>query len=166
MSDKGPTTHNVQIVEFRSKHRSAFRTLNLEWLEKYFEVEPYDRIILDDPQGEVVRRGGCVLMAVVDELPVGTCALLKHTDLKYELAKMGVSGAFQGYGIGRQLVEAAIRRARELGAETLVLATSPKLEAANHLYQKMGFRSVPDDEIGPLPYARHSIVMALDLSTL
>ncbi len=156
---------NVRIIEFRTKHKAAFKKLNLEWLEKYFEVEPYDRIILEDPLNEVIKRGGVVFMAVVDDLPVGTCALLKHTPLKYELAKMGVSDAFQRHGIGRMLVETAICKARELGADTLVLATSPKLEAANRLYSRMGFETVSDDVIGPLPYVRHSIVMALELTS-
>ena len=164
MPDNPKPAPKARIVEFRSKHRNAFRDLNTEWLEKYFEVEPYDRIVLNDPQNEVIKRGGFVLMAVVDDQPVGTCAIIKHTPLKYELAKMGVADAFQGCGIGQSLIEAAIRKARELGAETLILATSPKLDAANHLYQKMGFQQVPDDVIGPLPYVRHSIVMALDLT--
>jgi len=164
MAETDRPDSQVTIVAFRAKHREAFKELNLAWLEQYFEVEPYDRIVLNDPQNEVIKRGGHIFVAVVDDLPVGTCALLKHTPLKYELAKMGVSNAFQGVGIGRRLVETAITKARELGAETLVLATSPKLEVANHLYQKMGFEQVSEDVIGPLPYARHSIVMALDLS--
>ena len=154
----------IEIIDYRSKHRRYFQDLNYEWLERYFEVEPFDRIVLTHPEREILKRGGFILMALCDAEIAGTCALLKHTDFKYELAKMGVSQRFQGKGVGRRLVEAAIDRARAAGATDLVLATSPKLEAANHLYRTMGFEPADEDVIGPLPYARHSIVMARPLT--
>ncbi len=154
----------VVIIEYKPKYRERFRELNYEWLERYFTVEPYDRIVLSDPEREVIKRGGAILFALIGKEVVGTCALLKHTDRKYELAKMGVTEKHQGRCIGRKLVEASIKKARELGAKELVLATSPKLEAANHLYRGMGFAEAAPEEIGPLPYQRHSIVMAMDLS--
>jgi ribosomal protein S18 acetylase RimI-like enzyme len=163
--EKGEDIQQVRIVEYRSRYRRAFRDLNYEWLEKYFTVEPFDEILLGDPEGQIIRRGGSVLFAVIGEEVVGTCALLKHAEKKYELAKMGVSGTHQGKGIGRQLIAAAIQAARERGAETMVLATSPVLEAANKLYQSVGFREADESEIGPLPYQRHSIVMAMDLQS-
>jgi ribosomal protein S18 acetylase RimI-like enzyme len=163
MADKPLSEPSVEIVKFHQRYARYFRDLNYEWLEKYFEVEPYDRIILNDPQKQVIKLGGRVLFARVKGKVVGTCALLKHTDRKYELAKMAVAESFRGRGVGRLLTQAAIDKARELGADVLVLATSRLLPAANHLYESMGFRSVDQSEIGPLPYRRESIVMALDL---
>jgi len=165
VEDKPGTADKVEIVEFRAKYRAAFREINREWLEKYFVVEPYDKIVLDDPQGQIIQRGGVVLFAKLGKDIVGACALLKHTEQKYELAKMGVLDNYHGRGIGRKLIEQAIDRARALGADILVLATSPKLEAANRLYEKVGFQPADFDEIGPLPYARHTIVLSMDLTT-
>jgi len=161
---KKPSAEEILIEDYRPKYREHFRALNYEWLERYFSVEPYDRIVLADPQREVIGRGGCVLFALIGEDVAGTCALIKHTERKFELAKMGVSPKFQGRGVGRRLCRAAIARAAQLGAETLILATSPRLEAANHLYRSLGFMPVDTSEFGPLPYSRHSIVMALDLT--
>lgn len=161
---RGNEAEDVRIEEYRSKYRRHFRDLNLEWLQKYFTVEPYDRIVLNDPEREVIARGGCILIALVGNEVAGTCALIKHTERKYELAKMGVTERFQGRKVGRRLVEAAIGRAQKMGAERLILATSPLLEAANHLYRAMGFMPAEDEEFGPIPYTRHSIVMAMDLT--
>jgi ribosomal protein S18 acetylase RimI-like enzyme len=50
-----------------------------------------------------------------------------------------VDESVNGQGIGRRLTEAMLARARELGAKTVDLTSRPSREAANHLYQKVGF---------------------------
>jgi ribosomal protein S18 acetylase RimI-like enzyme len=42
-------------------------------------------------------------------------------------------------GIGQALVEHAIKLAREAGASVVSLTSNPKREAANYLYQSLGF---------------------------
>lgn len=163
MSSDQESKVTVEIVEFKQKYAKQFRDINYAWLQKYFSIEPYDRIVLEDPHGQIIAHGGHILLAEAAGEILGVCALLKQTDLKFELAKMGVLDGYQGHGIGRCLAEAAITKARSLGAATLVLATSRSLIAANHLYHNLGFREVDRSEIGPLPYKRESIVMALDL---
>lgn len=51
-----------------------------------------------------------------------------------------VDEASNGQGIGRLLTEAMLDRARELGCATVDLTSRPSREAANHLYQKVGFQ--------------------------
>jgi GNAT superfamily N-acetyltransferase len=160
-----PGAHSeVTIIEFRPKYARQFSEINREWLEEYFEVEPYDEIVLNDPRGQIIAHGGYVFFAMMDDKVVGTCALLRHAEKKYELAKMGVRKPYRGRGIGRRLTEAAIEKVRSLGADTLILATSNNLEAANRLYHSMGFHQVDIAEIGPLPYKRKSIVLRMMLS--
>ena len=62
------------------------------------------------------------------------------------------------------LCEAAIDRARSLGATTLVLATSELLVTANQLYHRLGFEPADMAIIGPLPYKRPSIAMVKHLT--
>ena len=50
-----------------------------------------------------------------------------------------VDEAVNGQGIGRQLTEAMLARARELGCTTVDLTSRPSREAANALYKKAGF---------------------------
>ena len=45
----------------------------------------------------------------------------------------------RGQGIGEQLTTAMIERARELGCTTVDLTSRPSREAANRLYQRVGF---------------------------
>ncbi|MEO0433444.1 MAG: GNAT family N-acetyltransferase, partial [Cyanobacteria bacterium J06656_5] len=66
----------------------------------------------------------------------------------------------QGKGIGWLLGQAAINRARELGAETIFLESNTVLKPAINLYQKLGFRKVVGQ---PSPYQRCNIQMELKL---
>jgi len=163
MTDAQKPKSDIEIVDWDPKYAGDFRDLNYEWLEKYFKVEPYDRIVLSDPAKQVIEGGGHIFFALRDGLVVGTCALIKQTDLKYELAKMGVTEKCQCRGIGALLVQTAIEKTESLGANKLVLATSKQLARANRLYERFGFRQVNFSEIGPLPYQRSTIVMALNL---
>jgi ribosomal protein S18 acetylase RimI-like enzyme len=50
-----------------------------------------------------------------------------------------VDEAARGHGVGELLNRAALDRARELGAKTVDLTSRPSREAANRLYQRIGF---------------------------
>ncbi len=139
---------------------AAFKALNLEWIERYFEVEPKDAAMLDDPEASVLSGGGRILMARLGGETVGTCALIRHDEETVELAKMAVSPMAQGQGVGRRLGEAAVAVAREMGAARLVLETNSKLEAAIALYRRLGFK----DMDGPRSaYARCNVQMSAPL---
>ncbi len=45
----------------------------------------------------------------------------------------------RGKGIGEALTRAALKRAADLGAKTVDLTSRPSREAANRLYQRVGF---------------------------
>lgn len=91
---------------------------------------------------------------------VGTCALIKMDDERYELAKMAVSEAARGKGIGWLLGRAIIERARDLGATTVYLESNTMLTPAIALYRKLGFKRVTGP---PSPYHRCNIQMELGL---
>jgi GNAT superfamily N-acetyltransferase len=130
----------VEIVDYAARHRADFERLNVEWLERYFRVEPVDRDMLGDPERRILAAGGLILMAEDDGLAVGTVAL-RHGGAKvYELTKMAVTPAAQGRGIGRRLLETAIQRYRALGGERLFLESHSSLETAVRLYERAGFR--------------------------
>lgn len=50
-----------------------------------------------------------------------------------------VHSDFRGQGLGKSIMEAVIATARERGVRTLNLTSRPAREAANQLYQKLGF---------------------------
>ena len=73
---------------------------------------------------------------------------------------MAVDKSYRGIGAGRQLGEAAIRRARAMGATKLILYSETSLATAIILYRKLGFKEIPL-EAGT--YERANIKMELRL---
>ena len=60
---------------------------------------------------------------------------------------MAVSPEMRGLGIGRRLLQHAITQAKRIGARSLFLGSNAKLENAVHLYESVGFRHVPAENI-------------------
>jgi DNA-binding MarR family transcriptional regulator/GNAT superfamily N-acetyltransferase len=129
----------LEIKEYRPEYRGDFQRLNQSWLTEYFTVEEKDAAMLEDPEGEILKKGGFVLFALSGERVVGTVALLKADSRTYELAKMAVYSSFRRKQAGRRLADAAIEKARALGAESVILWTDSRLQAALALYRKLGF---------------------------
>ncbi|MFB7722648.1 GNAT family N-acetyltransferase [Nocardia sp. NPDC056100] len=140
----------------------AFKDLNLEWITELFAVEAADLVTLDHPQ-RIVDEGGRVLIARAGAEAAGCVALVAEGHGVFELSKMAVSPRFQGRGIGRVLLRAAIEQARALGATSLILASNSKLAPAVHLYESIGFVHVPPSELPPTPYDRADVFMRYDL---
>ena len=150
----------VVVVDYEPRHRVAFRDLNLAWITRWFRVEDADRRALDDPEGYILGHGGCIFIAEDGGVAVGACALLRGEDGSFELAKMAVDDAARGRGIGRALGEAAIARARALGARRVELLSNTILEPAIRLYRALGFVEVP---LPATEYERANIKMVLEL---
>ncbi|HEY2359219.1 MAG TPA: GNAT family N-acetyltransferase [Phenylobacterium sp.] len=129
----------MEIVEFTPEHAAAFKTLNEAWISKYFTLEPKDRQVLGNPQGEILDKGGRIFMALHDGEAVGCVALLKMADGGYEVAKMTVSETLRGSGLGRLLMQRCIDAGAADGAPRLYLETNSSLAPALGLYRAMGF---------------------------
>jgi putative acetyltransferase len=132
----------ARIILYRSEHHAIFKQLNLEWLDHYHLTESHDLMVLDDPEGTILNRGGCIWLAEADGKIVGSAALMKEHDNVYELAKMAVTEAYRGKGISKLLIEKCIHKAREIKAIKLTLYSNHQLERAIGLYEKYGFRHV------------------------
>lgn len=61
------------------------------------------------------------------------------TGLRAWIEDVVVDEAVRGRGIGAKLNRVAIERARDAGAATVDLTSRPKREAANRLYERLGF---------------------------
>ena len=157
------TLSAVHVRPFHDGDEPAFRELNEAWIAKYFTIEEPDRKVLEDPVGEIIGSGGHIFMAVVQDVPVGCCALLPMERGAFELAKMAVREGQRGRGIGRKVLEYAIAYARKLGASRLYLETNRKLTNAIHLYESVGFQHVSPDQVIPSPYARANVFMEMKL---
>jgi hypothetical protein len=54
----------VRIVTFDPRWRADFAALNVEWLQRWFVVEPFDYEVLNNPEHYILADGGHVLFAI------------------------------------------------------------------------------------------------------
>lgn len=146
----------IDIVPYTEELKSHIKTLNEEWLTKYFSVEPNDVVQLSNPTEEIINKGGIIYYAQHNKQIVGTACLLKINEHTYELGKMAVTDSAQGLGIGNVLMDYSIQLAKQLGVKSLILFSNTSLGQAIHLYEKYGFKKI-DFEAGH--YSRSNIKM-------
>lgn len=85
---------------------------------------------------------GCLLLARDGDNEVGCVGVRRFDDATAELKRLYVRPAYRRGGAGRQLLTAAIAKARQLGYRHLVLNTLPDMHAARALYLHEGFREI------------------------
>ena len=151
----------VRILDYEPKYKDHFRDLNYEWISKYFTVEKKDKEMLEDPENQILKKGGFILFAEYENEIAGTTAIIKHGEGEYELAKMAVNENVQGKQIGKKLALAAIEKVRSLNASKLYLETNSTLTPALNLYNSLGFNEV--EMKVKSEYDRATLRMELDL---
>ena len=149
----------LTILEYRPENQPWFEKFNRDWIEKYFWMEPIDIAVLQHPDEHILKKGGKILMATCDKEIAGTVALKFVEPGVYEFTKMAVDEKFRGQHVGLLLSEAAIIKARELGAHKIILYSNTVLVPAITMYRKLGFNEVPLDAA----YQRSDIKMELIL---
>lgn len=148
----------VRIVPYAANFRADFYRLNAEWLNKYYSIEPIDHAVLSDPEKHMIERGGAIFFAVMRAEAVGTCALMPDSPGVYELTKMAVTERYQGLGIGRRLLNAAIGEYHRRDGKQLFLESHAHLQVALKLYEKAGFEMQPGKRPGS-HYQRSNVYM-------
>ena len=100
-----------------------------------------------DGLSTIIDRPDCVLfVARIDGAIVGSLTLAMYplpTGRKAWIDDVVVDGDARGRGVGEALSRAALDEARRRGAKEVDLTSRPTREAANRLYQRLGF--VPRD---------------------
>jgi ribosomal protein S18 acetylase RimI-like enzyme len=93
---------------------------------------------------EIVGDPGSVLfLARAEARVVGSLTLATFripTGLRAWIEDVVVDGEARGMGVGDLLNRAALDEARRRGATTVDLTSRPSREAANRLYQRLGFK--------------------------
>lgn len=150
----------MEIIDYSDEYQPVFKKINLEWLDQYHLTESHDLMVLDDPRGTIIDRGGYIWLAKEGEEIIGSAALMKEHDEVYELAKMAVIEKMRGKGISKILITSCINKAKEIGAKRLTLFSNHQLLTAIKLYEKFGFRHV---EVKDSPFETADIKMELEL---
>ena len=90
-----------------------------------------------------VKGGTTVFVASVDDLIVGTLTLVMFripTGVRAFIEDVVTDEAGRGKGVASAMTRAALEHARSAGARTVDLTSRPSREAANRLYQHLGFK--------------------------
>ena len=161
--EQPPPVVEIGIRQFQPGDAAAFRRLNEEWITRFFRIEPKEELVLADPQATILDRGGRIFLATAGERCVGCCALIRLRDKEFEVAKTAVEPPYQGAGIGRRLLHAAIDEGRSAGAQRLYLETNHVLTPAIRLYESVGFKRIDANRIIPSAYQRADVYMELIL---
>ena len=85
---------------------------------------------------------GSLLLLTLSSQAVGCIALKGHDAATGELKRLYVRPTFRGRKIGRQLVDAVIETAREMGYQRLILDSHISMKSAHAIYEAAGFRKV------------------------
>lgn len=152
----------IDIIPFEEEYAAEFRKLNVQWLQEYFEVETYDEHQLSHPLPEIIDKGRYIFLAMKDDKIVGTAALMKETDVSFELTKMSVTKNSQGKGISKMLMDACLKLAKDKKCNRLSLYSNTKLATAIRLYHRYAFTEIPLETNSH--YASTNIKMELKLT--
>jgi ribosomal protein S18 acetylase RimI-like enzyme len=90
----------------------------------------------------IMSSGSTLFVARVDGRIVGSLTLVMYripTGLKAWIEDVVVDESARGHGVGESLSKAALEEARRHGAKAVSLTSRPSRDAANRLYQRIGF---------------------------
>jgi len=111
--------------------------------------------------GEYAPPHGRLLLARAEKGIAGCVAMRKIGPDTCEIKRLFVRPEFRGQGLGRQLAETMIRKARQLGYERMRLDTlPPRMSGAIALYRSLGFTEIEPYYDHPVPGA---LFMQLEL---
>lgn len=91
----------------------------------------------------MMQGHGFVLLARLRNVPAAVVALKRIDSDVAEVKRLYVRPEARGHGVGRELMERVVQRARRSGYRSLRLETMSFMTAAISIYESIGFRQVP-----------------------
>ena len=149
--------NDFKIIPFERKLINFFVDLNMEWLNEFFEVEPYDSKILNQSEKLIINKGGYIFFGKQNGQIISTFAFIKRGEKSFELAKMAVEKNERNNGYGNKMIQFAISFGKKNNWKEIFLYSNTKLKNSIHLYNKYGFRKVEIENKSP--YVRGNIKM-------
>lgn len=138
------------VLEIFQEYR---RSLSIDLCFQNFEAE------LANLPGDYAAARGSLLLVRVEGQVAGCCAMRPLDNVDYpnacEMKRLFVRPAYRSFGLGRQLAEAIMDKARMAGYESILLDTLDDMEAARALYVELGFEEVPPYYHNPIAGAHY-----------
>ena len=146
-------TSPAEMEAVRTIFREYADTLGVDLCFQDFETE------LAGLPGAYGAPRGALLLAQVEGAIAGCCALRPLDTADYpnasEMKRLYVRKAFRGFGLGRELAEAMLDRARQAGYACVLLDTLDDMESARALYTDLGFEEIPPYYHNPIAGAHY-----------
>lgn len=143
----------AELEAVRSIFREYADSLNVDLCFQGFEDE------LQQLPGLYDAPRGALLIAEVEGSIAGCCALRPLDTVDYsnasEMKRLYVRKAFRGFGLGRELAETMLDRARQAGYACVLLDTLDEMESARAMYADMGFEEIPPYYHNPIAGAHY-----------
>ena len=150
----------ISIIGFNKKYSKQFFLLNKAWIEQSWHLEDSDKKDLLNPE-RIVENGGQIFFALDNKSAIGTVAMIKSPNDRFELAKMTVKEGSRGKGIANMLMDECIKFAKQNSSKEIFLISNDSLTIARNLYDKYGFKEV---ELDSQKYDRGNVKMNLKIT--
>lgn len=125
---------NIFIQEPQTpKEFEAYYLLRYETLRKPWNKPPGSE--KDEQENESIH----IMASDENKIILGVCRLQFNSSVEVQLRYMAVKEGIQGLGIGKKLIQYAEEKAREKGAEIMILQSR---EIATGFYEKCGFKII------------------------
>ena len=137
------------LIEFGvPKVGTAYADKTLDSMTEAYD-KPTSAYFVVENNGEIIGGAG---IAQLDNFEGNVC----------ELQKMYFLPEARGLGLGRQMMDKCLEKAKSVGFEQCYLETLPYMEDARKLYAKVGFRSL-DSRMGDTGHYSCNLWMLKDL---
>jgi ribosomal protein S18 acetylase RimI-like enzyme len=117
------------------------------------DFQDFDRELAELP-GDYSPPPGALIVAYVDGRAAGCVALRAFDSGACEMKRLFVRPGNRRLGLGRKLAESVVAAARERGYPRMRLDTVPGMEAAQALYEDLGFVEIAPYRPNPIAGAR------------
>lgn len=131
-------------------------------LDHYYAVPVYQQL-MDDLPGRHVAPDGEIFVAVTGD-EIVACGMTHRIDATTcEIKRVFVAPHGRGKGVAQQLCKSAMKNARALGYQRMVLDTMRSLPEAMALYEGLGFTpaaayyDIPHDLIDDIVFYEHPL---------
>ena len=108
---------------------------------------------------EYLNSSGEFIVLIKEQMIIGFFALLPSTNNQVELKRLYLTSNERGQGLGKYLLNLALKTAKQSGYDRMHLETTSKFFQAVGLYRKFGFIK----NAGATPAPGHDIGLIMDL---
>lgn len=139
----------IKIQPLHKSQIEAAKAVIIEGCLEFFGHPPQYFADMEDIESHYVPPSGTFLVLLDGEQVVGTGAVRRLDAQTCELKRLWFLPPYRGKGLGAKMVELLFEFARTAGYQRIRLDSASELQAANRLYQRLGFYDIGRYNDGP-----------------